>query len=89
MLSGQYDWYIVSQVSAIKSGKRSNKNTKKMYPFVKNLSKTDIADLGAYISTLPVKKNQSLFWKRFTRQAKESKHHFKIKYTFLKEYFLN
>ena len=56
MLAGQFGWYIISQVNAIKSGKRSNKNTKKMYPFVKKLTTTDITDLAAYISTLPVKK---------------------------------
>ncbi len=57
MIAGQYDWYIVAQVTAIKSGKRSNKNAKKMVPFVSKLSASDISDLAAYISTLPVKSN--------------------------------
>ena len=48
-LAGQYDWYIVSQLKAFKSKKRVNP---KMYPFIKNLSDKDYADLGAYISTM-------------------------------------
>lgn len=56
MIAGQYDWYIVTQVSAIQSKKRQNKNTKKMFPFVKKLSKQDIEDLAAYISAMELKK---------------------------------
>lgn len=56
MIAGQYEWYIVSQVNNIISGKRENKNTKKMYPFVKNLNKKDIADLASYIASLSPKK---------------------------------
>jgi cytochrome c553 len=56
MIAGQYDWYIKSQVTAIKTKKRNNANTKKMYPFVKKLSDQDIDDLAAYISGLKFKK---------------------------------
>lgn len=56
MIAGQYDWYIVTQIKNIISGKRENKNTKKMYPFVKNLNEQDIQDLAAYIASLDIKK---------------------------------
>ncbi|MBL7664737.1 MAG: c-type cytochrome [Bacteriovoracaceae bacterium] len=56
MIAGQYDWYVVSQVMAIKNKVRDNANTKKMYPFVKGLSQSEIEDLAAYITQLPVKK---------------------------------
>lgn len=52
MLAGQYDWYLVSQIIAIRDKKRENKNTNKMYPFVKNLSDADIADIAAYVSEM-------------------------------------
>ncbi len=56
MLAGQFDWYLVSQIKAIKSGTRSNKNSKKMVAFVKNLKDDQIEDLAAYISSMPIKK---------------------------------
>lgn len=56
MIAGQYPWYIETQIKNIISGKRENKNTKKMYPFVKNLDAKDISDLAAYISSLAPKK---------------------------------
>ncbi len=56
MLAGQYAWYIESQIKNIQSGVRSNENTKKMVPFVKNLTEKEIADLAAYIESLPYKK---------------------------------
>jgi cytochrome c553 len=52
MIAGQYDWYIEAQVNAIIKKERDNANTKKMMPFVKNLSEKDIKDLAAYISKL-------------------------------------
>ena len=55
MIAGQYDWYIISQINAIKTGKRSNRNTKKMMPFVKNLKQEQIEDLAAYISSMAFK----------------------------------
>lgn len=55
MLAGQYDWYIVKQVHAIKNKERDNANTAKMYPFVKGLSDQEIEDLAAYIQSLPKK----------------------------------
>lgn len=56
MLAGQYDWYLVSQLKAIRDKVRVNKNTNKMYPFVKKLSDQDFADIAAYVSSLPKKK---------------------------------
>ena len=56
MIAGQYDWYVQSQILAIKSMTRNNSNAKKMYPFVKNLDENEIAYLAAYISALPKKK---------------------------------
>ncbi len=53
MLAGQFDWYVKAQILAIKSGTRANNNTKKMMPFVKNLSDSEIEDLAAYISSMP------------------------------------
>lgn len=48
-LSGQHDWYVVKQVTEIKSGVRKNPD---MQPFVAKLSEQDIKDLAAYIVTL-------------------------------------
>lgn len=56
LIAGQYDWYLVSQITAIKNEVRATKNAQKMYPHVKNLSDEDIADLAEYISSLPKKK---------------------------------
>ena len=55
MIAGQHEWYIEAQVKAIKSGARSNNNTKKMVPYVKDLSDQDIKNLASYISQLPKK----------------------------------
>ncbi len=48
-IAGQHDWYIVSTVMDMQSGKRPNP---KMIPFIKNLSKGEIEDLASYIATL-------------------------------------
>ncbi len=48
-VSGQYDWYVIKQVTDIKAGVRKNPE---MLPFVKGLSEQDIKDLAAYIVTL-------------------------------------
>lgn len=48
-ISGQHDWYVVKQVTDIKSGVRKNPE---MLPFVTKLSEQDIKDLAAYITTL-------------------------------------
>ncbi len=56
MIAGQYDWYVESQVKAIQSKKRENANTKKMYPFVKKLTESEVKDLAAYISSMKLKK---------------------------------
>lgn len=55
LLAGQYDWYVEGQIKDIRDKKRVNKNTKKMLPFVKNLTDSDIADLSLYISKLQKK----------------------------------
>lgn len=49
-IGGQYDWYIESQVKAMKSGVRENKI---MNPYIRKLSNQDIKDLGEYIAKLP------------------------------------
>jgi cytochrome c553 len=46
MLAGQYDWYLESQIIAIKSKKRVSGASSKMYPFVKALSDKEIKDLS-------------------------------------------
>ena len=48
-ISGQHDWYIIKQVTEIKSGVRKNPE---MLPFALKLSEQDIKDLAAYIVTL-------------------------------------
>lgn len=48
-ISGQYDWYIVSQIKAFKALERKNPT---MLPFIKNLSDKDIEDLAAYVSKM-------------------------------------
>ena len=55
MLAGQYDWYVLKQIKAIKSKERNNANTAKMYPFVKNLSDSDMENIAAYVQSLPKK----------------------------------
>ena len=51
-ISGQFDWYIASQVKNFLSGSRKNP---KMMPYIKGLSDRDINDLGAYVSKLTTK----------------------------------
>ena len=48
-LSGQHDWYVIKQITEIKSGVRKNPD---MQPYVQKLSEQDIKDLAAYITTL-------------------------------------
>lgn len=48
-LSGQFDWYVITQITDVKNGKRKNPE---MLPFVKGLTEQDIKDLAAYILTL-------------------------------------
>lgn len=55
LLAGQHAWYTEAQIKNIRDEKRTNKNTKKMYPFVKNLTDAEISDLAAYIETLKKK----------------------------------
>ena len=52
-VGGQFDWYVVSQVTNMRDGLRVNK---KMAPYVKKLSNQDIKDLGEYVSKLPWKR---------------------------------
>lgn len=58
MLAGQYDWYIVSQMKAIRDKTRTAGQVGKMYPFVKNLSDQDIKDIAEYVSALDKKKGE-------------------------------
>jgi cytochrome c553 len=48
-ISGQFDWYVIKQVTDIKSGVRKNPE---MLPFITKLTEQDIKDLAAYIVTL-------------------------------------
>lgn len=48
-LSGQHDWYVIKQITEIKSGVRKNPE---MLPFITKLTEQDIKDLAAYIITL-------------------------------------
>lgn len=48
-ISGQHDWYVIKQVTEIKSGVRKNPT---MLPFILKLTEEDIKDLAAYIVTL-------------------------------------
>jgi cytochrome c553 len=51
-LAGQHDTYLIKQMVDVRNGSRDNA---KMYPFVSTHAVTtqDIADLAAYLSTLP------------------------------------
>lgn len=49
-IGGQHDWYIVTQLQAMKDGVRVNKV---MDPYLKKLENQEFADLAAYISKLP------------------------------------
>lgn len=53
MIAAQQDWYIVKQIKDIRDQRRTNGNSKRMYPFVKNLTDSEVQDLAAYISKLP------------------------------------
>jgi cytochrome c553 len=48
-LSGQHDWYLLKQLTDIKSGVRKNPV---MLPFIQKLTEQDFKDLAAYITTL-------------------------------------
>jgi cytochrome c553 len=52
-IGGQYDWYIVKQLTDMKNGTRVNEA---MNPTLKGLSEKDITDVAAYITKLPWKK---------------------------------
>jgi cytochrome c553 len=49
-LGGQYDWYVYSQLVAMKEKRRINKV---MEPYLKPLSDKDFKELSAYIAKLP------------------------------------
>ena len=55
MIAGQYDWYLIAQITKIKIQERKNANANKMYPFVKNLTDAEIEHLAAYIQSLAKK----------------------------------
>lgn len=48
-IGGQFEWYLSAQIKAIASKERS---VPKMYPFVKALSDSDIANVSAYVAQL-------------------------------------
>jgi cytochrome c553 len=48
-ISGQHDWYVLKQLTEMKSGVRKNAV---MMPFLNKLSEQDMKDLAAYISKL-------------------------------------
>ncbi|MBC7713138.1 MAG: cytochrome c [Rhizobacter sp.] len=48
-LSGQHDWYLLKQLTEIKSGVRKNPE---MLPYIAKLTEQDFKDLAAYITTL-------------------------------------
>ncbi len=47
-IAGQFDWYIVSSIKALKAGKERNRKNCK----IKSLSDEDIENLATYISGL-------------------------------------
>lgn len=49
-IGGQHDWYISTQLQAMKDGVRVNKV---MDPYLRKLEAKEFADLAAYISKLP------------------------------------
>ncbi|RLA62844.1 MAG: cytochrome c [Epsilonproteobacteria bacterium] len=51
-ISGQFAWYIVTQIKKFLSGDRKNS---KMMPYIKKLSGKDINDLAAYILKMTTK----------------------------------
>jgi cytochrome c553 len=52
-IGGQYDWYILKQLTDMKSGARVNEA---MMPTLKGLSDQDMKDVAAYVTKLPWKK---------------------------------
>ncbi len=52
-IAGQFDWYIESQIKAIKNQERKTENAMTMWPFVEKLSDQEIKDLAAFTSALP------------------------------------
>ena len=56
MIAGQYEWYLKAQITNIRDQKRVSGNSKKMYAMVKGLKDEHVADLAAYIATLPLRR---------------------------------
>lgn len=54
-LAGQKAAYIEASLKAFRAKERTGNQAKTMYPMAANLSDTDIADLAAWFSSLPVK----------------------------------
>lgn len=50
-IGGQFDWYVITQVTNMQNGKRVNKV---MNPYIAKLSEQDVKDLAGYISKLPL-----------------------------------
>lgn len=53
LIGGQYDWYVLEQLHAMKKGERVNE---KMQPYIESLTDQDFNDLAEYITLLRVPK---------------------------------
>ena len=62
-IAGLNEAYIVSQITDIQSQKRKTKFTSMMYSKVKKLSKEDIANVAAYVSSLSKDKAKGMLEK--------------------------
>ncbi len=51
-LAGQHAQYIVSSLQAYKAQERKSASAAQMYPFAGQLSDADMANIGAYLSSL-------------------------------------
>ncbi len=52
LIAAQYDWYIIDQVTQMKSGQRVNE---KMMPYLSELTEEDIQNVAEYVSKLRIK----------------------------------
>lgn len=52
LIAGQYDWYVLDQLTQMKAGTRTND---KMMPFLETLGESEFKALAAYINTLRIK----------------------------------
>ncbi|MDA8793759.1 c-type cytochrome [Bacteriovoracaceae bacterium] len=52
LIAGQFDWYVIDQVTQMKSGIRVNE---KMMPYLEKIGDTEIAQLAEFIQAMRVK----------------------------------